>query len=103
MYNKEQCFGKVTVFMVILGMLLIIYHGYTSSIDLKQFSVIVRKYSSILSKTSNTSLTEADSASTDCLRMHKSETKLPLTYLASFPGSGNTWVRHLLQQASGKI
>ena len=38
----------------------------------------------------------------DCLDLHLSKTKLPLTYLASFPGSGNTWVRHLLQQASGK-
>ena len=27
----------------------------------------------------------------------------PLTALASFPGSGNTWVRHLLQQATGKF
>ena len=26
----------------------------------------------------------------------------PVTALASFPGSGNTWVRHLLQQATGK-
>ncbi len=25
----------------------------------------------------------------------------PLTALASFPGSGNTWLRYLLQQASG--
>ena len=24
-----------------------------------------------------------------------------LTYLTSFPGSGNTWTRHLIQQASG--
>ena len=26
----------------------------------------------------------------------------PITALASFPGSGNTWVRHLLQQATGE-
>ena len=26
----------------------------------------------------------------------------PLTAMASYPGSGNTWVRHLLQQASGE-
>ena len=25
----------------------------------------------------------------------------PLTALASFPGSGNTWIRYLLQQATG--
>lgn len=25
-----------------------------------------------------------------------------LTALASFPGSGNTWLRYLLQQATGK-
>ena len=27
----------------------------------------------------------------------------PLTALASFPGSGNTWCRYLIQQATGKI
>ena len=26
----------------------------------------------------------------------------PVTALASFPGSGNTWVRHLLEQLSGE-
>jgi hypothetical protein len=26
----------------------------------------------------------------------------PVTALASFPGSGNTWLRYLLQQATGK-
>ena len=26
----------------------------------------------------------------------------PVTGLASFPGSGNTWMRHLLQQSTGK-
>ena len=46
---------------------------------------------------------DPDSGSTDCVGVHLSHTKLPLTYLASFPGSGNTWVRHLLQQASGKL
>ena len=30
-----------------------------------------------------------------------SEKPLPVTGLASFPGSGNTWTRHLLQQVSG--
>ncbi|KAK3097608.1 hypothetical protein FSP39_011358 [Pinctada imbricata] len=30
-----------------------------------------------------------------------SEVPLPKTALASFPGSGNTWLRHLLQQATG--
>ena len=30
-----------------------------------------------------------------------SETPLPVTGLFSFPGAGNTWTRHLLQQVSG--
>ena len=38
----------------------------------------------------------------DCRKVQFSAMKLPRTYLASFPGSGNTWVRHLLQQATGK-
>ena len=31
-----------------------------------------------------------------------SSTPLPTTGLVSYPGSGNTWTRHLLQQVSGK-
>ena len=38
----------------------------------------------------------------DCRPLGYSKTSLPLTALVSFPGSGNTWVRHLLQQATGK-
>ena len=38
----------------------------------------------------------------DCRPLAYSKTSLPLTALASFPGSGNTWVRHLLQQATGR-
>ena len=38
----------------------------------------------------------------DCRPLGFSQTSLPMTALASFPGSGNTWVRHLLQQATGK-
>ena len=30
-----------------------------------------------------------------------SRTKLPITGLVSFPGSGNTWTRHLIQQMTG--
>ena len=32
-----------------------------------------------------------------------SNTSLPVTALISFPASGNTWVRHLTQQLTGKI
>nr|XP_002735861.2 PREDICTED: WSC domain-containing protein 2-like [Saccoglossus kowalevskii] len=39
--------------------------------------------------------------SDDCVKLHFSNKPLPLVALASFPGSGNTWVRHLLQQATG--
>ena len=31
-----------------------------------------------------------------------SRVSLPITGLVSFPGSGNTWVRHLIQQMTGK-
>lgn len=37
-----------------------------------------------------------------CKIPHFAKQPLPLTALASFPGSGNTWVRHILQQATGK-
>lgn len=35
------------------------------------------------------------------VQLKLSDTKLPLVALASAPGSGNTWVRHLLQLATG--
>ena len=40
----------------------------------------------------------------DCAPMHfRSLTRpLPITALASAPGSGNTWVRHLIQQLTGE-
>ena len=38
----------------------------------------------------------------DCRPQGYSKVKLPITALASFPGSGNTWVRHLLQQSTGR-
>lgn len=44
-----------------------------------------------------------DRALWKCKKPHLSQTPLPLTALASFPGSGNTWVRHILQQATGKM
>ena len=37
-----------------------------------------------------------------CPELHFSRRGLPVTVLASFPGSGNTWLRHLLQQATGE-
>lgn len=36
-----------------------------------------------------------------CKTPHFSKQSLPLTALVSFPGSGNTWIRHILQQATG--
>ena len=37
-----------------------------------------------------------------CVNLNYSSSHLPLTALASYPGSGNTWVRHLIQQLTGK-
>lgn len=37
-----------------------------------------------------------------CKPVGLSKVGLPLTALASYPGSGNTWLRHLLQQSTGK-
>ncbi|CAH1800959.1 unnamed protein product, partial [Owenia fusiformis] len=39
--------------------------------------------------------------SDSCQPIKFSDTPLPLTALYSWPGSGNTWVRHLLQQLTG--
>ena len=38
-----------------------------------------------------------------CVQMGFSRVPLPKTALASFPGSGNTWLRHLVEQLTGKI
>ena len=40
--------------------------------------------------------------SAKCPDLHYSPKTLPLTALVSSPGSGNTWMRHLLQQATGE-
>ena len=37
-----------------------------------------------------------------CPDLHFSRKTLPVTALASFPGSGNTWLRHLIQQSTGE-
>lgn len=37
----------------------------------------------------------------DCQKLILSERELPIVALSSFPGSGNTWLRHLVQQISG--
>ena len=41
------------------------------------------------------------SAPSSCQVVQLSRRRLPLVALASAPGSGTTWVRHLLQQATG--
>ena len=38
---------------------------------------------------------------THCHEMKFANPSLPTTALASFPGSGNTWIRHLIQEATG--
>ncbi|XP_052766850.1 WSCD family member GA21586-like [Mya arenaria] len=48
-------------------------------------------------------ITKAEYNSTQCKhrQVKLSERRLPLTGLLSFPGSGNTWTRHLIQQMTG--
>ena len=36
------------------------------------------------------------------LRFADARNPFPLTALSSYPGSGNTWIRHLIQQATGQ-
>ena len=38
-----------------------------------------------------------------CLSLKFANLSFPKTALASFPGSGNTWSRHLIQQLTGEI
>ncbi|XP_053386775.1 WSCD family member CG9164-like [Mercenaria mercenaria] len=47
--------------------------------------------------------TGALKSDTTCIKRNVSlaETPLPMTGLVSFPGSGNTWTRHLIQQMTG--
>jgi hypothetical protein len=39
--------------------------------------------------------------SKNCVPLHYSDVNLTRTALASVPGSGNTWLRHLVQQTTG--
>lgn len=38
-----------------------------------------------------------------CGNVNFSKTVFPITALVSFPGSGNTWLRHLIQEATGNF
>ena len=59
--------------------------------------------------TNNVSRTQVDDYSrvrtrgSSCTPPHFSKTPLPLVMLVSYPGAGNTWTRHLIQQATGSI
>ena len=46
---------------------------------------------------------KSDIAAAGCseVQPHVSRERLTLTHLACFPGSGSSWLRHLLQQATG--
>lgn len=49
------------------------------------------------------SFCNADVAKTGyCLPLRYRIPAGPVTALASFPGSGNTWLRHLIQQSTGE-
>lgn len=47
----------------------------------------------------------SDAATVNCTprAIHLSSKVLPVTGLVSFPGSGNTWTRHLIQQMTGRV
>ena len=44
---------------------------------------------------------ESENLLCEPVELRKSEVSLPVTGLVSYPGAGNTWTRHLLQQVSG--
>ena len=46
---------------------------------------------------------ESGDAVVSCRDVHLSPEPLPMVALASHPGAGNTWARHLLQQTTGQI
>ena len=48
---------------------------------------------------------KSDKTAVGCSKVlpHVSRKRLTLTYLACFPGSGSSWFRHLLQQATGTV
>ena len=66
-----------------------------------QPTTIATTHSSSGRFTSTPSISTTTAKKFDCYKIHMSQKRLPLIFLASFPGSGNTWVRHLIQQATG--
>ena len=44
----------------------------------------------------------SDDGSRSCQEVTRSAKKLPLVALAAAPGSGSSWAKHLLQQATGR-
>merc|ERR1719362_1825564 len=78
-----------------------------------QTIIILTLFSAIMTNNLPSRMTNSDRSRTNVEISHNLSRKwcngplkfldppLPLTALASFPGSGNTWARYLIQQASG--
>ncbi|OWF48649.1 WSCD family member AAEL009094-like [Mizuhopecten yessoensis] len=77
---------------------------YIAVVNLLAFYSMVRSYNSPVSwiqRYGHMYMGQPDTDNWTCKGLRYSTISLPSTALVSFPGSGNTWIRHVIQQATG--
>ena len=99
MHHNKRCLLSVTV---IVAMYLCLLYTMTNDFTKLDVNTKANIIATLDTPPVNSEAFVVNAADRNCVNVHFSEKKLPVTYLASYPGSGNTWVRHLLQQATGE-
>ncbi|XP_060076046.1 WSCD family member AGAP003962-like [Ylistrum balloti] len=77
---------------------------YVGAVNLLALYSMVKSYNSPVSwvqRFGHLYIGKPDTNNWTCKGLRYSTIPLPLTALVSFPGSGNTWLRHVIQQATG--
>ena len=111
----STCLSKhILISMLLFSSMVVIYFTCISSPRLAMNHIIgsIHRYDSVYiahndlcNRTSHMIVpvfSSRNETQDSCLQLGYSNDPLPRTALASYPGSGNTWVRHLIQQLTGR-
>ena len=90
----QEFYSRVLVYLSTLLMLVIWWHS--KSHPRVPLTLIIEPYDPGIKLQLDYNKTN------ECVPLHFSAARLPKCALASYPGSGNTWHRHLIQQLTGK-
>ncbi|XP_070581298.1 sialate:O-sulfotransferase 1-like isoform X2 [Ptychodera flava] len=99
--RKLRCICAVLCFAIVVPVVwLFIYTNHSEEGD-RKFKPSVTVVSTSLSKQWQPTKRRVPAPGKRCLISFAESRSRPFIALASFPGSGNTWVRHLLEVATG--